>query len=123
MGIYCYTLRKNTVNAIDMDIGAPIEIGITEYAYKESFWNDSGSYKRMTARLHACAERARDANPNLVLVTMGNPKNHDFDREGNMTVFRVSPTFEYFFDSKTPGEVVGYLCKNGRKLEFERLPA
>ena len=121
MGSYVYTLRKNPIKAIDMDINAPIDIGITAYAYKESFWNDSKSYKMMTARAHSAAERARSANPNLVLVTWGNPKDYDFTREGKMAVYRTSPDMEYFCDSKNPGEVVGYLYKNGRKFEFERI--
>lgn len=120
MGIYIYTLRKTPTKAIDMDIGASVEIGVTAYAYKES-WNGGAAYNRMTARLHSLAEKARDANPNLVLVTMGNPKENDFDRYPNMPVFRVSPDLEYFHDTKVPGEVVGYLCKNGRNYEFERI--
>lgn len=121
MGIYVYTLRKNTINATDMDTGTPIAIGVTAYAYKESFWNNDKAYKMMTARAHSAAERARDANPNLVLVTMGNPKDHDFDRDSKMAVFRTSPDLEFFHDTKIPGEVVGYLFKNGRKFEFERI--
>ena len=119
MGIYVYTLRKNTLKAIDMDISAPIEIGVTAYAYKES-WRRDGDYNRTTARLHSMAESARYANPNLVLVTFGNPKDHDFDRESKMAVYRVKPTMTYFYDTETPGEQVGYLFKNGRKFEFER---
>ena len=122
MGIYCYTLRKNTIKAIDMDIGAPIEIGVTKYAYKESFWTQSKEYKMLTARAHNAAERARDANPNLVLVTFGDPKEHNFDRDG-MTIYRTSPNMEYFMDSKTPGEPVGVLYKRGKKFEFERIAA
>ncbi len=122
MGIYVYTLRKNTTKATDMDIGAPIEIGVTAYAYKES-WNGGAAYNRMTARLHNMAERARDANPNLVLVTFGNPKDYDFTREGKMAVYRTSPDMEYFYDSKAPGDLVGYLFKKNRKFEFERMPA
>ena len=120
MGIYCYTLRKNTIKAIDMDVGAPIEIGITKYAYKES-WNPTKEHKMLTARAHAAAERARDANPNLVLVTFGDPKEHGFDESANMTVYRCSPEMEYFMDHKAPGEAVGYIYKVGKKFQFERL--
>lgn len=123
MGIYCYTLRKSTIKAVDMDINAPIEIGVTKYAYKESFWSESKAYKMLTARSHAAAERARNANPNLVLITHGDPKDHDFDRYGAMDVRRVTPDLEYFMDSKLPGEVVGKLYKVGKKFEFERLSA
>ena len=119
MGIYCYTLRKNTIKAIDMDIGAPTEIGVTEYAYKNS-WNGGGAHNRMVGRAHAAAERARDANPNLVMVVMGNPKEHDFDHYPNMTVYRCSPDMEYFMDHKAPGEAIGYLYKEGKKFQFER---
>lgn len=119
MGLYCYTLRKNTIKATDMDIGAPIEIGITKYAYKES-WNGSGDYNRMLGRVHAAAERARDANPNLVLVTFGDPKENDFDKYPNMTVYRCSPDMESFMDHQPPGPAVGYLYKVGKKFEFER---
>ena len=119
MGIYVYTLRKNTLKATDMDIGAPIEIGVTAYAYKES-WNRSGAYNRMTARMHSMAERARDANPNLVLVTFGDPKDYDFSRGGKMEVYRVKPWLTSFYDTESPGEKVGYIYKSGRKFEFER---
>jgi hypothetical protein len=120
MGIYVYTLRKNPVKAIDMDTGAPIDIGVTAYAYKES-WNSNADYNRMTARMHAAAARARDANPNLVLTTFGDPKNQNFDAHPKMAVFRTSPEMTYFYDTKAPGELVGYLFKNGRKFEFERI--
>ena len=122
MGVYVYTLRKNTVKATDMDIGAPVEIGVCKYAYKDS-WNRTGDYNRMVGRALSQAERARRANPNLVLVTWGDPKDYDFTREGKMAVYRVSPELEYFYDTKNPGDVVGYLYKNRGKMEFERIPA
>jgi hypothetical protein len=120
MGIYVYTLRKNTLKATDMDIGAPIEIGVTAFAYKEHWNSDDAIYKRTTARMHSMAERARDANPNLVLVTFGNPKNYDFSRGGKVAVYRVKPTMTHFYDTEAPGDHVGYLSKKGRKFEFER---
>lgn len=121
MGIYCYTLRKNTIKAIDMDIGAPIELGTTQYAFKES-WNGGAAYKRLVNRMFSLAEKARDANPNLVLVVMGDPKNNDFDKH-KMPVFRVSPEYEFHYDGRSPGDVVGYLYKNGKRYEFERTAA
>lgn len=121
MGIYCYTLRKNTFKAIDMDIGAPVEIGITKYAYKES-WNGGADYNRIVGRAHAAAERARDANPNLVLVTFGDPKDYDFNSDDTMTVYHCNPDLEYFMDGKSPGTVIGYIYKNGKNFEFKRLP-
>jgi len=120
MGIYVYTLRKNTLTATDAEIGAPVQIGVTAFAYKES-WNRCGAYNRMTARMHSMAERARDANPNLVLVTFGNPKDNDFDRHDKMAVYRVKPTMTSFYDTEAPGEKVGYLFKQGQKFVFERI--
>jgi hypothetical protein len=120
MGVYVYTLRKNTIKAIDNDIGAPIDIGITAYAYKCSY-NGGGRYERLVARQRASAERARDANPNLVLVTFGSPKDYDFSREGKMEVYRVKPTLTSFYDTEAPGEKVGYLTKTGRKFVFTRI--
>jgi hypothetical protein len=123
MGIYVYTLRKNTIKATDMDIGAPVQIGVTEYAYKESY-SRGGAYNRMTARMHALAERAREANPNIALVTWGNPKNYDFSTPySNMAVYQTSPGMEYFCDTANPGEMVGYLYKRNGKFEFERIAA
>lgn len=120
MGIYVYTLRKNTVRAKDMDTGATIEIGVAKYAYKQSS-NRRSDYNRVIGRMHGMAERARWANPNLVLLVHGDPKENDFDRDGKMTVYRVSPELEYYYDTKAPGDVVGYLFKNRGKLEFERI--
>ena len=123
MGTYVYTLRKNPVKAIDMDIGAPIEIGVTAYAYKDHGSWMNADYRRLIARARASASRARKANPNLVLVTFGDPKNQNFDRNNKMEVYRTSPEMTYFYDTNAPGELVGYLFKNGRKFEFERIPA
>jgi hypothetical protein len=123
MGIYVYTLRKNTIKATDMNIGAPVQIGITAYAYKESY-SAGGSYNRLTARMHTMAKRAREANPNTVLVTWGNPKDYDFNSPfSNMAVYQISPDMTYFCDTANPGEMVGYLYKRNGKFEFERIAA
>lgn len=119
MGIYCYTFRKNTLKAIDTDTGAPVEIGIFAYAYKESFWVN-GEYNRKTARAHAAAERAREANPNVVLTTFGDPKSYKFNQGESMDIYRTCPNMTYFMDTKTPGELVGKLIKEGRKFKFVR---
>ncbi len=119
MGVYVYTLRKNPVQAIAMDIGAPVNIGYSKYAYKES-WNKTGAYNRLVGRMHTLAEKARDANPNLVMITHGDPKEHDFDRYGPMAVYRISPELESYYDTKMPGGRIGYLYKSGKKYEFER---
>jgi len=119
MGIYVYTLRKNPIVAIDKDIGAPIAIGITKYAYKVS-WNRSADYNRLVGRMETLAENARDANPNLVMATFGDPKEHDFDRYGPMAVYRTSPTMTSFYDTQAPGERIGMLYKSGKSYVFER---
>jgi len=119
MGTYAYTLRKNPIIAIDKDIGAPIAIGITKYAYKVS-WNHSADYNRLVGRMETLAEKARDANPNLVMTTFGDPKEHDFDRYGPMAVYRTSPTMTSFYDSQSPGTLIGFMYKSGKSFIFER---
>jgi len=114
MGVYVYTLRKNTIKAIDEDTGESIDVGVTAFAYKCS-WNADGYYKRMTAKMHAAAERAREANPNLDIVTFGDPK------DGLKTrIYRVKPTLTSFYDTETPGIDVGSIEKRGRKWYFVR---
>jgi len=119
MGIYCYTLRKNPIIAIDTNVGAPAVIGITKYAYKVSSYH-SGDYNRLVGRMETLAENARHANPNLVMITCGDPKEHDFDRYGPMEVYRTSPTMTSFYDTQTPGERIGMLYKSGKSYIFER---
>lgn len=106
MGTYCYTLRKGT-----RDIAGET-IGQMEYAYKYH-WDsvDSPFCKRM----HAAAERARDANPDLTLIIMG--KFTDI-RDCDTAVYRISNQRTYFMDGPNPGPVVGHLRREGRKLKF-----
>jgi hypothetical protein len=119
MGVYVYTLRKNPVIVMDKDTGAPAAIGITKYAYKVS-WNRSADYNRLVGRMETLAENARFANPNLVMITFGDPKEHDFDRYGPMAVYRTTPTMTSFYDTQTPGERIGMLYKSGKSYVFER---
>jgi len=119
MGTYVYTLRKNPIIAIDKDIGAPVAIGITKYAYKVSSYH-SADYNRLVGRMETLAEKARDANPNLVMITFGDPKEHDFDRYGPMAVYRTSPTMTSFYDSQSPGTLIGFIYKSGKSFIFER---
>ena len=119
MGIYVYTLRKNPIIAIDAEIGAPIAIGFTKYAYKVSY-RGSADYNRLVGRMEALAEKAREANPNLVLVTFGDPKDHDFDRYGPMEVYRDTPTMTSFYDTNIPSDRAGFLYKSGKSYTFER---
>lgn len=107
MGIYCYTLRKATIQVGDMTIGR------TAYAFKDG-WGASESAR--AKRLYAAAERARAANPDLEYVIMG-----DFNdaRVEPTPVFKVSKQLDSFFDSRAPGELVGHLSKVGRRFVFE----
>jgi hypothetical protein len=122
MGVYAYTLRKNTVKATrDLgDVGQPVgEIGYIDFAYKLWFgWDEPGYYRQQVGRSLAAAERAREANPELDLVVWGDPRKHDFS-QGPMTVFQVSTSSCMWYDTQAPGKDVGYLYKNGRKYEFK----
>jgi hypothetical protein len=119
MGIYVYTLRKNPIVAINERSHKPMAIGVTKYAYKHSSGWDRPEYKRTTSRLHSLAEKARDANPDLTMVVVGDPKEHDFYRYGPMAVYQVKDSMTYFYDSKIPGHVVGYLYKSGKSYMFQ----
>jgi hypothetical protein len=119
MGIYCYTLRKNPVIVIDKDTGTPAAIGITKYAYKVSSYH-SADYNRLVGRMETLAENARYANPNLVMTTFGDPKEHDFDRYGPMAVYRTTPTMTSFYDNQSPGVLIGFMYKSGKSYVFER---
>lgn len=122
MGVYRYTLRKNTTKVIDTDTGAPVEIGSTEYAYKYSYGWDSGNYKRNVAKLEAAADRAREANPNLVLIVVGNLR--EMFNRGDVKeteVYLVGPNYVGHDDTRPPSEkIVGYIRKNGRRYEMVR---
>ncbi len=123
MGLNVYTLRKNPITAIEPQKSGfkkPVTIGYAKYAYKHAWGWDHPTYKRNTARYHAMAEKARAANPGLVLVTWGDPKEHDFEKYGPMPVLQVSPDFTSFYDTKAPGVRVGELRKSGRSYIFER---
>jgi hypothetical protein len=120
MGVYVYTLRKNPIVAIDTANRAPVTIGYTKYAYKD-WWNGDSAHKRMVGRSHAQAQKARDCNPNLTLVTMGDPKEHNFDRYGPMEVYKVRDCMTRFYDTETPGPRVGCIWKSGKSYEFTEM--
>jgi hypothetical protein len=123
MGLNVYTLRKNPITAIEPQKSGfkkSVSIGYAKYAYRYAWGWDHPAYKRNTARYHAMAEKARAANPGLVLVTWGDPKEHDFAKYGPMPVLQVSPDFTSFYDTKAPGKRVGELRKNGKSYIFER---
>jgi len=119
MGIYCYTLRKNPIVALES--GAPIQIGYFKYAYKYSWMTENPAYARAVGRSHSQAEKARKANPDLTLITIGDPREHDFDRYGPMEVREVSDRLASFMDSQSPGKPVGCLIKSGKAYLFQPL--
>ena len=120
MGIYCYTLRKNPIIAIEPKEVTPMAIGFVKYAYKYSWMTENPAYARAVGRSHAQAEKARKANPDLTLITIGDPKEHDFDRYGPMEVREVSDRLTSFMDSQSPGKRAGFLYKSGKSYIFEK---
>lgn len=121
MGVYVYTLRKNTIKAT-RDLGAAGqamgEIGYMDFAYKcWNGWDEPASFRRAVGRSLAAAERAREANPDLDLIVWGNPKNHDFG-DDYMPVYQIRKTDSVWYDTQDPGKQVGYLSKKGRKYVF-----
>lgn len=110
MGVYCYTLRAGT------KVVSGVEIGRTAYSYK-CHWGDHSS--PVVRRKHAAAERAREANPNLTLVIMGDYK--DAECHEGIAVFQVSDRMEFFLDTNSPGPVVGKLYKVRGRYVYESL--
>lgn len=118
MGIYCYTLRKNPIVALES--GAPIQIGYFKYAYKYSWMTENPAYARAVGRSHSQAKKARKANPNLTLVTIGDPRAYDYSN-GPLPVHEVSERLDSFMDSMSPGKLAGYLHKSGKAYLFQPL--
>jgi hypothetical protein len=114
MGVYRYTLRKET-KVID-----GLVIGRFGFAYKESFWSEGGAYKRRVAQALAAAERARYDLPDLRYAIMGEFKDC---ADQPYAVFDCDTKTESFSDTKTPGVVVGHIRKVGRKYVFTPLQA
>ncbi len=111
MGVYCYTLRKQT-RQID-----GVTIGRTAYAYKDH-WD---AYRSpFVARQHAAAERARNANPKLTRVIMGDWK---YAATEPLPVFEISEGLTAFMDHKSPGPVVGYVTKSGGRYRYKAVDA
>lgn len=109
MGVYQYTLRKGTK---DVD---GLTIGRYAFAYKLSNrLHETGPYKRMAAIKEAAAERAADAQPDLMFAIVGDWPTKDDAR----TVFRIDRAYASFADYHAPGDVVGHLMKVGRGYKF-----
>lgn len=110
MGTYCYTLRTQTKTVDGMTIGR------LSYAYKYSFWRESGAYRRRVAIMESHADNARYKNPDLEYVILGEFSNAEKEK---IPVFKIPKTLITHMDSSVPGTLVGYLSKHGRKYIFE----
>lgn len=109
MGVYCYTLRKGTKQVDEVTIGR------LAYAYKCHWREDDSPFCR---RMHAAAERARDANPDLELVVIGDDYS-SARSEDRTPVFQISKQRTYWLDGNNPGPVVGHLgFEKGRYRYF-----
>ncbi len=114
MGIYCYTFRAQT------KIVGNLVIGRFAFAYKESFWRETGAFRRRVAVAHAHAEASRYKLPNVELAIMGDFTDAATEK---LAVFKIEKGVSSFLDSRLPGDVVGHLSKVGRDYVFEAVPA
>ena len=121
MGIYCYTLRKD-VREVD-----GITIGRFQYAYKEG-WGSSSS--RTAKRLHAFAEKAVYANPNISYGICADSFNNAAENE--IPIYELPDQCSAFLDQprifnretlKTEVKVFGYLVKEGRSFKINKVYA
>jgi hypothetical protein len=115
MGVYVYTRRAET-REIDGKT-----IGRFAFAYKcHSYWRgDPGyaSYQRRVALTESLGERACGAR-DVRLAIVGDFKDAASDR---LPVFSVSPNLSSYYDTSSPGPVVGYIRKVGRQYVYEEL--
>lgn len=116
MGVYQYTLRKET-KTVD-----GVKIGRYGYAYKHSYFRHYNQdryatmYNRLVGSVEAAADRAFEANADLEYAAIGEWK---YANEGEgLTVIKVKNAS--FADDTSKHEVVGYLKKEGRKFKFVR---
>lgn len=117
MGVYVYTLRKDTIEIDGKTIGR------IAYAYKPSWRDDSN---RVIQSKLAKAELARDALGDLDLVAQGDTFRL---KDGEwMNVFHCSKNMSTCYDTpqvwnevsrQHETKLAGYLVKRGRKLVFE----
>lgn len=115
MGVYCYTLRKDT------KIVEGLKIARYGYAYKDRFWAD-GAFNRLTARAHSFAESAQYALKDSVDgVIIGE---WEYAKNDKLPIMKVKdlPSCHVDCNSFNRGdyEIIGYLVKVGRKFKIER---
>ena len=114
MGVYQYTLRKET-QTVD-----GTKIGRYGYAYKHSYFRHYNQdryatmYNRLVGSVEAAADRAFEANSDLEYAAIGEWKYASED-EG-LTVIKIKKSS--FADDTANHEVVGFLKKQGRKFKF-----
>ena len=127
MGLYQYTMRKDTIEVDGLTIGR------FSYAYKlGSDWQPGGEtsqyildpktgYHRRkmnttVVRLEAAAERARDALPNVeCFVQCDSFKDA---AQYDLPVFKVGTSVEQVLDCFEASELIGHIRKIGRKFVF-----
>ena len=116
MGVYQYTLRKDT------KIVDGVKIGRYAYGYKHSYFRHYNQdryakmYNRLVGSVEAAAVRAFEENPDLEYAVIGDWK-YASEGEG-LTVIKVKNAS--FADDTAKHEFVGYLKKDGRKFKFVR---
>jgi len=113
MGVYQYTLRKDTKTVEGMKIGR------YAYAYKHSNRAyECKPYRQRVNITEAAGERAAEALPDLEYAIMGEWKHavHPYD----VAVIKLKKVVPSFADTIIPGEVVGYIYKVGRKFIFQK---
>jgi len=114
MGVYQYTLRKDT------KIVDGVKIGRYAYGYKHSYFRHYNQdryakmYSRLVGSVEAAADRAFEANADLEYAVIGDWK-YASEGEG-LTVIKVKNAS--FADDTAKHEFVGYLKKDGRKFKF-----
>ena len=114
MGVYQYTLRKET-KVVD-----GIKIGRYGYACKHTYFRHSNHdryakmYNRLVGSVEAAADRAFEANADLEYAAIGEWK-FASDPDGLAVIKVNTPSFA---DDTARNEIVGYLKKEGRKFKF-----
>lgn len=128
MGVYQYTLRKDT-----MIIGGR-KIGRFDFAYKLGRdWEPGGmtddydrSGKRKINRtvrvLEAAAERAREANPDVDLACVLKSF-RSVEAGWKIPVYKIPKNMTQFTEELDPLRIEGYIVKTDSGLEFESVLA
>ena len=110
MGTYCYT-RRTEVREID-----DLRIGRFGYAYKLTGWGDERS-RRRERFAQAQAESAHYKTKDIDLFIVGEFTEVKKGSEPR-PVYQCSRDMMTYYDGSAPGEIVGYLYRDGRSIRF-----